>query len=1219
MSTLKRVLALSLALAMVLSINVFAADFSDKNEFEAVTAEAIDMLVALEILAGFPDGSFQPNETITRAQAAKMIYVICNKGADDGAAKYVGGNTFHDVEAGSWYEGYVEFCYTTGVIIGRGNDTVSGKPVFDPNAAVTGYELAKMLLVVGNYNPNVEGFNDSANWKNNVLRFANNTGLIEDYAVLMSLPAPRQWASLMFSNLITKVLWATYLGDSLVTGSNLEFGNELVGVKLLGLVEIVGVAVQNKAISLVNGGWDEDGYTDSLITGAVYRTGPTAGQQIAISKDIPAELLGQEIKVLAKATNTSLSGAPLVNKNNLTILSIYPTGKSIVTDMTMADFSVSAADNNMTLKVKVAGINDGKEMKQTIAVGATQNTAIADTFAKIYGSDYTAFGLAAFDSSTSSAIDAYTKAIAATFGTRKDAIVAVDTLADGIVDYFFVKETTYGRVSSINATRISVNGMANGNNVSENVTAFNFTDGTPERNDILAMTKNYTSGELVYDTSIIKGVTVKATAWTATSVTLDGTVHKVANQALAGLNNNHTVYYLHNGFVVYSSDAASNAGIAPSDVGVITAVGDADRNTLGRYSVTVEYMGVDGKKVEKKYDFSETNAIGKAAYDAVAIGDVVGGITVTAANLSEYKYKAGQAVVEAAFTSPAQGTLVQIVETTDGVAFKAIGTSTYSDLDFVARAGNVLYDAANKVIEINGASNKYDLGTGATIFALYETSKLKAVKGEDLGAITATYVGTRLNYGALVDSNDTVVALYIDFGTGSLPTETVTKQYMVITGDPYNSGNNKVFVKTTASVDDIEIGKIDTASISGQSGIDALATYKTRMVEYTVSSGVYTVKPIISGAMATDYHYTFNAITTSDDTTFKAGGTFTYDEKTLFFQVDGTTVKAVDYPIFGGANSTVIISKAATTGALVEYAVAVVVNVDATKNVQTENILAKVPTAPVTYTVTYNSNDATVLTVPAPQVDVLNANITLAVGTTMTPPAGKVFDKWTTAADGTGASYLGGAAYTVTGNATLYAQWITAPLPLPVPGLALATTTNVFNNISLTASVTGAPAGLTYQWYKNGTAIAGATAATFTATTGYNAGDVITVKANATGCTETTAPTSVTLTQAAAPTYTLATGAVLTLTSYNVSIDTASIPADAGNVTVTWTIKEASGTKTLTSVGNDLLYAHMTTYMGMLAPANQWTLAAGDEVSYVITSDNYATVTVANSAATEIA
>jgi len=1080
MSTLKRVLALSLALVMVLSMNIFAADFTDKDEIDPVTAEAIDMLVALNILAGFTDGSFQPNETITRAQAAKMIYVICNKGVDDGAAKYVGGNTFHDVEAGSWYEGYVEFCYTTGVIIGRGNDTVSGKPVFDPNAAVTGYELAKMLLVVGNYNPAVEGFNDSANWKNNVLRFANNTGLVDDYTVLLSLPAPRQWASLMFSNLITKVLWADYLGDSLVTGSTLGAGSELVGVKLLGLVEIVGKVTQNKSISLVNG-WDEDGYTDSILSDATFRTSNIT-HTVNINKDIPAELLGQEVKVIAKAINTSLTGAPLVNKNNLVILSVYATGKSLVTEMTLGDFSVTAADNDTTLKFKVAGINDGKELKQTIAVAANQDTAIVTALGKLYTNDYTAFDLPAYDSTTTADIVAYVKAMVAKFSNRKDAVIAVDTYADGIVDYFFIKETTYGRVSSINATRISVNGMANGNNVSDNVSEFNFTNGTPVRNDIVAITENYTSGELVYDTAVIAGVAVKASAWTATSVTLDGTAHKVANQALAGLNHNHTVYYLDNGFVVYSSDAASNAGIAPSDVGVITAVGDAVPDALNRWSVSVEYMGVDGKKVVKKYDFSETDAIGKAAYDAVVVGGAI-----TAANLSEEKYKAGQLVVKAAFDTPAKGTLVQIVETTDGVAFKAITNTpkTYSDLEFVARAGSVLYDATNKVIEIN--TDKYDLGAGATIFALYENTKLKTVKGEDLGALTAAYTGTRLNYGALVDSNDTVVALYIDFGAGSLPTETVTKQYMVITGDPYNAGASKVFVKTTLGADAIEIGKIDTASISGQSGIDALALYKTRMVEYTVSGGVYTILPIDKTAMATDYNYAFGAITTSDDTTFKAGGTFTYDDKTLFFQVDGTTVNVVDYPIFGGANSTVVISKEAATGTLVEYAVAVIVNVNASKHVETENILAKVPAVAPTYTVTYDANHAAVLTVPAPQSVALNTGITLAVGTTMTPPPAKAFASWNTKDDGTGTTYAGAAAYTVTGNITLYAQWVDAVVATEVAGTNL-----VFNAIAI--NVTTAESGVAYNWT---TSNAGATLANtnglITTATAFNAGDTITL------------------------------------------------------------------------------------------------------------------------------
>ena len=51
------------------------AAFTDSADIK-VDADVVDTLVSLGIVEGFEDGSFQPNGTVTRAQMAKMIYVL---------------------------------------------------------------------------------------------------------------------------------------------------------------------------------------------------------------------------------------------------------------------------------------------------------------------------------------------------------------------------------------------------------------------------------------------------------------------------------------------------------------------------------------------------------------------------------------------------------------------------------------------------------------------------------------------------------------------------------------------------------------------------------------------------------------------------------------------------------------------------------------------------------------------------------------------------------------------------------------------------------------------------------------------------------------------------------------------------------------------------------------------------------------------------------------
>ena len=184
MSTFKKLLALTLALAMVLSVSAFAgykADtYKDATSIDEDCEDAIELLYALDIMKGDANGNFNPTATITRAEVAKMIYVILNYGKDDKAVNYTGAKMFSDVVAGAWYEGYVNYAGATKLVQGRGNGT------FGPNDPVTCAEAAKMLLTAIGYSASDRGYT-GANWDKNVLSDAAIIGLLEDYLSLIHI------------------------------------------------------------------------------------------------------------------------------------------------------------------------------------------------------------------------------------------------------------------------------------------------------------------------------------------------------------------------------------------------------------------------------------------------------------------------------------------------------------------------------------------------------------------------------------------------------------------------------------------------------------------------------------------------------------------------------------------------------------------------------------------------------------------------------------------------------------------------------------------------------------------------------------------------------------------------------------------------------------------------------------------------------------------------
>ena len=163
MEAQKKVLSLVLCVAMMLSVMVVGAGAAFSDQSKIKNTEAVDACTALNIIGGYPDGSFKPEGNITRAEVTKMICVALNGGKNPAVSTNTT-PTFSDVRNNAnaaWAEGYIESCAAQGIVSGVGG----GK--FAPNGNVTGVQLAKMLLVSLGYKSENEGFTGNA-WATNV-------------------------------------------------------------------------------------------------------------------------------------------------------------------------------------------------------------------------------------------------------------------------------------------------------------------------------------------------------------------------------------------------------------------------------------------------------------------------------------------------------------------------------------------------------------------------------------------------------------------------------------------------------------------------------------------------------------------------------------------------------------------------------------------------------------------------------------------------------------------------------------------------------------------------------------------------------------------------------------------------------------------------------------------------------------------------------------------
>lgn len=140
----KKVISTVAALAMAASSFVAMAATYPDVQADNKYYSAIEQVSALGIIEGFEDGTFKPDEKVTRAQMAKLVVGAKNLLAEaEGNTRQV----FDDVAPGKseWAMGYVATANDYKIVNGTSATT------FDPEATVTYMQAMKMLVVAAGY------------------------------------------------------------------------------------------------------------------------------------------------------------------------------------------------------------------------------------------------------------------------------------------------------------------------------------------------------------------------------------------------------------------------------------------------------------------------------------------------------------------------------------------------------------------------------------------------------------------------------------------------------------------------------------------------------------------------------------------------------------------------------------------------------------------------------------------------------------------------------------------------------------------------------------------------------------------------------------------------------------------------------------------------------------------------------------------------------------
>ncbi len=168
-------LAMLLALALLLTLAVAsqALAFTDLTNSSVETQKAVDQLAELGILNGYIDDTFRPDDSINRAEFAKVASLALSQktGVTLGAVQEL---NFADVSNNAWYAKDVANAVALGLMQGDAEGT------FRPTDTVSQAEVITVLVRSLGY---TEGELANLSWPENYLELAGNIGLLTPASV----------------------------------------------------------------------------------------------------------------------------------------------------------------------------------------------------------------------------------------------------------------------------------------------------------------------------------------------------------------------------------------------------------------------------------------------------------------------------------------------------------------------------------------------------------------------------------------------------------------------------------------------------------------------------------------------------------------------------------------------------------------------------------------------------------------------------------------------------------------------------------------------------------------------------------------------------------------------------------------------------------------------------------------------------------------------------
>ena len=684
---------------MMLSVMVVGAGAAFSDQSKIKNTEAVDACTALNIIGGYPDGSFKPEGNITRAEVTKMICVALNGGKNPAVSTNTT-PTFSDVRNNAnaaWAEGYIESCAAQGIVSGVGG----GK--FAPAGNVTGTQLAKMLLVSLGYKADIEGFTGSA-WATNVNIRATQKGLYKDLEKMDTNAAiTRDNAAQMVWNAL-QAKEVKYEYTLVSENGTLTSKTTLVDKDLTLLKDKYDSDITKGVVTAI--GHNSKGYLVTIDTLAKDSKNKEIIVNLSKVEKDPTDLVGKAVKALYKATD-DVYGIYVDDENTATVV-----------NTTLGDIDMNKDEyklDGVTYKVKTGDFGD---VEAVGALGAKLKKA---------------------NKADAANLDEVVAATGNYAVSDASKVVLIDNDGDEKIDIAVVTPVQFGEITYLNSKNITVKGVLTNAKLED----CDIYKDAAKDDQVAVISKTYNADE---NTAIVKltSVTGKVQAVKSGEARIDGTWYDVAVfDGTAVKVDDKGTFYLYNGYIV----AVDTTGGSISDTAYIISSSTAmDAN--GDYQAKVMMNG-ETKVVPMKKD---TNLVqpgtadvyctyevddGTYEFTAITAGSKVLDDEYTSAAILSYENGRLYSLANGKNTPRTQEFLID----DDAVIFVK-----YNKDKHVILTGKDVANWGDKVKNFNATS-----GSASASQVLFETTdSMKKVKGAFIDLANDKMPASTASYGVIV-------------------------------------------------------------------------------------------------------------------------------------------------------------------------------------------------------------------------------------------------------------------------------------------------------------------------------------------------------------------------------------------------------------------------------------------------------------------------------------